>query len=37
MSHGYQVSAFPHAWPDAIRARKEILTAWKKALKRTAA
>lgn len=35
MSHGYQVSAFPHPWPDAIRARKEILGAWKRALART--
>lgn len=34
MSHGYQVSAFPHPWPDAIRARKEMLGAWKRALKR---
>ncbi len=36
MSHGYQVSVFPHPWPDAIRARKEILGAWKRALARTA-
>jgi hypothetical protein len=35
MSHGYQVSAFPHTWPDAIRARREILSAWKNALRRT--
>lgn len=34
MSHGYQVSVFPHPWPDAVRARKEILAAWKRALKR---
>jgi hypothetical protein len=36
MSHGYQVSINPHAWPDAIRARTEILGAWSRALKRTA-
>lgn len=34
MSHGYQVSINPHAWPDAIRARTEILGAWSRALKR---
>lgn len=32
MSHGYQVSINPHAWPDAIRARREILKAWHRAL-----
>jgi len=37
MSHGYQVSINPHAWPDAIRARTEILAAWKAALKRSRA
>ena len=35
MSHGYHVSTDPHAWPDAIRARKEILKAWQRALTRT--
>jgi hypothetical protein len=35
MSHGYQVSINPHAWPDAIRARTEFLDAWYRALKRT--
>ena len=34
MSHGYHVSTDPHAWPDAVRARRELLIAWKKALKR---
>ena len=34
MSHGYQVSINPHAWPDAIRARSEYLVAWSRALKR---
>lgn len=34
MSHGYHVSTDPHAWPDAVRARRELLTAWKRALKR---
>jgi hypothetical protein len=35
MSHGYQVSVNPHAWPDAIRARTEILGAWSRALRNT--
>lgn len=34
MSHGYHVSTDPHAWPDAVRARREILKAWEKALQR---
>ncbi len=34
MSHGYHVSTDPHAWPDAVRARRELRVAWKKALKR---
>jgi hypothetical protein len=34
MSHGYQVSINPHAWPDAIRARTEIMGAWSRAQKR---
>jgi hypothetical protein len=31
MSHGYHVSTDPHAWPEAIRARQEILGAWRRA------
>jgi hypothetical protein len=34
MSHGYHVSTDPHPWPDAIRARTEILGAWRRALQR---
>ena len=34
MSHGYHVSTDPHAWPDAIRARTELLGAWRRALSR---
>lgn len=34
MSHGYHVSTDPHAWPDAIRARREIAAAWRRALRR---
>ena len=34
MSHGYHVSTDPHAWPDAIRARTELLAAWRRALRR---
>jgi hypothetical protein len=34
MSHGYHVSVNPHPWPDAVRARTEMLAAWKRALKR---
>lgn len=34
MSHGYHVSTDPHAWPDAVRARREILAAWRRALQR---
>jgi hypothetical protein len=34
MSHGYHVSTDPHAWPDAIRARTELLEAWRRALRR---
>ena len=34
MSHGYHVSTDPHAWPDAIVARKEYAGAWRRALKR---
>ncbi len=33
MSHGYHVSTNPHPWPDAIRARTEILGAWQRALR----
>ena len=34
MSHGYHVSTEPHAWPDAVRARTELLGAWRRALRR---
>ena len=34
MSHGYHVSTDPHAWPDAMRERTELLGAWARALKR---
>lgn len=34
MSHGYHVSTDPHAWPDAVRARTEMLGAWRRALAR---
>jgi hypothetical protein len=34
MSHGYHVSTDPHAWPDAVRARTELLGAWRRALRR---
>jgi hypothetical protein len=34
MSHGYHLSTHPHAWPEAVRARREILRAWRRALKR---
>ena len=37
MSHGYHVSTDPHAWPDAVRARKELLGAWRRALRRKTA
>ena len=32
MSHGYHVSTDPHAWPDVIRERTELLGAWRRAL-----
>jgi hypothetical protein len=35
MSHGYHVSTDPHAWPDAVRARTELLGAWRRALGRS--
>jgi hypothetical protein len=28
------VSTDPHAWPEVIREREELLTAWKRALRR---
>ena len=34
MSHGYHVSTDPHAWPEVIRERRELLGAWRRALKR---
>lgn len=34
MSHGYHVSNDPHAWPDAVVARKEYAGAWRRALRR---
>ena len=33
-SHGYHVSTNPPVWPDAVRARAEMLGAWQRALKR---
>jgi hypothetical protein len=36
MSHGYHVSTDPHAWPDAVRARTELVKAWQNALRRSA-
>jgi hypothetical protein len=35
MSHGYHLSTDPHAWPDAVRERSELLPAWKRALQRS--
>lgn len=34
MSHGYHVSTDPHAWPEAVRARRELVKAWQRALRR---
>ena len=34
MSHGYHVSTDPHAWPDVVRERTELLGAWRRALRR---
>jgi hypothetical protein len=34
MSHGYHVSTDPHAWPDAVRAGRELRGAWRRALAR---
>ncbi|MBI4621642.1 MAG: xylose isomerase [Verrucomicrobia bacterium] len=34
MSHGYHVSTEPHAWPDAVRCRTELLGSWRRALRR---
>ena len=36
MSHGYHLSTHPHAWPEAVRERKELARAWRRALKRVA-
>ncbi len=33
-SHGYHVSTDPHPWPDAVRERRELLGAWRRALRR---
>ncbi|MBL9203083.1 MAG: hypothetical protein JNL39_21420 [Opitutaceae bacterium] len=35
MSHGYHVSTDPHCWPDAVRARTELLGAWRRASRRS--
>ena len=35
MSHGYPVSINPHAWPDAVRARSEMVKAWERASGKT--
>ena len=37
MSHGYHVSTNPPVWPDAVRSRKEIQSAWSRALRRVEA
>ena len=34
MSHGYHLSTQPHAWPEAVRARQELLAVWRRALRR---
>ena len=34
MSHGYHVSTDPHAWPEVLRERQELLGSWKRALRR---
>ncbi len=34
MSHGYHVSTNPPVWPDVIRSRTELLSAWARALHR---
>ncbi|WP_414660378.1 xylose isomerase [Horticoccus sp. 23ND18S-11] len=34
MSHGYHLSTQPHAWPEAVRARQELLGSWRRALRR---
>ena len=34
MSHGYHISTEPHAWPEVVRERVELLGAWKRALRR---
>jgi hypothetical protein len=31
MSHGYHLSTDRPAWPEAVRARREILAAWRTA------
>jgi hypothetical protein len=36
MSHGYHLSTDPHAWPEVVRERQELLRAWRRALKRAA-
>ena len=36
MTHGYHVSTNPPVWPDVVRSRREILSAWGKALRRAA-
>jgi hypothetical protein len=34
MSHGYHLSLDPHAWPEAVRARTEMMAAWARALRK---
>jgi len=34
MTHGYHLSTNPPVWPDVIRARKELVSAWMQALRR---
>lgn len=36
-THGYHVSTNPPVWPDTVRCRKELLKAWRRALRRVAA
>jgi hypothetical protein len=34
MSHGYHLSTHPHAWPEVLRERTELLGAWRRVLRR---
>jgi hypothetical protein len=35
ISHGYQLSVCPPAWPDVVRARQEYEVVWQRALRRS--